>query len=178
MLDEPSVTREQRAAARQPLVDRRVADAQRPRDVRGRLLLAVEQHERLAVRLGHARERGRDGAFELAFVERVEWRALARPLDVARRLAPQLPAARPRQVARDAAQPGRDPLAVAQLSELGPCEQERVLRDVLAVHAVAHRRIGDGTHGALVPLDERAERGGVTGARGSNQVSVRSHVAL
>ena len=146
--------------AREPLRRRRLGDAERRRDVADGATVAVIQHQHLAVGLGHARERVAHHAIDLGLRGRVE-RAIARRGQVVVERGGVL-AASPRlarEVARDAAQPGAQRAGLAQLTELAPRRDERVLRHVLAEAPVSGRAVRDRADQILVARDEPAERG-------------------
>ena len=78
------------------------------------------------------------------------------------------------EIARDLAEPRTQPSGFAQLTELAPRSDERVLRHVLAKGPVAGRAIRDRTHHILVTADEKTERIAFTAAAGFLQLSICS----
>ena len=125
-----------RAAARQPLLHRILGQVELPRDVGDRLVLAVEEHHRLAVGFGHAGERFATESFPLhesrtasqGTSSRLVNRLRHRIERLRRPAAPQL-AAHPAggEVADDAAQPRAELRRLAQLAQSAPSGDECLL---------------------------------------------------
>jgi hypothetical protein len=168
-------------APRETLHRGRLGDPERVRDLAHRQLLAVVQHEHVAIRLGHARERFGDHAIALGLrrgVERIVVRHRVLELD----LAAAAPSRLAREVARDPAQPRTQAIRLAQLIELTPRRDERLLGDVLAERLIARSAVRHRGDDPLVALDERPERRGLTALTRGEQLGIghrhrSSHVA-
>ena len=166
-------------AARQSLVRRRRREPEVPRDVIHRALLVIEEHEWLAIDLGHLAECRADDPLALRIGDRVVRRGLTGDVvDVLEHLATPALARIASDVARDPAQPRGQAVRIAKVGEPPPRDDERILRHVVGEAAIAGRAERDGVHGALVPLDEPSERGAVAAPARLDQLAVRLHVPL
>jgi hypothetical protein len=93
--------------------------------------------------------------------------------DIAKRIditdiAPAAAQLRLAQVARDAAEPRTHALRIAQLAQMSPRDDERILGNVFTEREIARDRKGDGGDGTMMTLDEATERANVTrNARGN-----------
>ena len=169
------------ATSRQTLQRRRFAEVEHPRDIAYGAMLAVVQHQHVARLFGHAGQGIAHDALGLDLghlIERIRTTVRRR-----QRLGGSFSFdAQPSfagEVARDATQPRAKPAGLAQLIELTPRREERVLCDVLAERAVTGAAIRDRTDDALVALDQRAERFTFATLRGVQQLCITSsHVGV
>ncbi|HNW40896.1 MAG TPA: hypothetical protein PKN08_03245, partial [Opitutaceae bacterium] len=127
------------------------------------MLLPIEKHERLAVRFVEGVE-GLPHQRRLFGRDRLRrGRAGIVDLDVVGLLGPTTGAIGPAemregQVARGPADPRTKPSRVAQLAQLRPRGDERLLREVFTHLEIAAHGVGDGTGGRLMPRYEHAKR--------------------
>ena len=162
--------------ARQTLQRRGFADVEQPRDIAYGAMLAVVQHQYVAVGLGYPSQGIAHEALGLDFghlIERVgsfkrRRQRFGRSFTFGAQ--PRLAS----EIARDATQPCAEPSCLAQLIELAPRREKRVLCNVLAQRAVAGAAIRDRTNNALIALDQRAERFTFATPRGVQELFIAS----
>ena len=75
-----------------------------------------------------------------------------------------------RDVQRDAPQPGRQGLTVAQVRQRAPSADKGVLREVLGVLVIAREAEQERVHAAEVRARQFLERGSIAGARSAHQI--------